>query len=262
MTSADLYRLFLSLLQPVALAVVLVLAAAAFRRRAATCHLLLAGAFLVLMVCGNGWVADAFARSLESRHPNPDPVPEADCIVVLGGGTGAAIPPRTTVEVGEAGDRVLFAGHLFRIEKAPIVICTSGVATGGLATRPPAEDMAELLQAIGVPEEAILLETESANTREHAVNLAPILRERGFKRAILVTSALHMPRAVGVFKRYCPDLEWIPAPTDYRVVEQAEPLPWYREARAFVPSPGNLQLFSETAHEYLGMAYYRLRGWW
>lgn len=262
MTPAYLYSVFLSLLQPVALTVLLILAAAAFRRRAVVCHLLLASALLVLLVAGNGRVTDAFARRLESRHPAPEPIPQADCIVVLGGGTGAAIPPRATVEVGEAGDRVLFAGHLFRQEKAPIVICTSGVATGGLARRPPAEDMAELLVAIGVPEDAILLETESGNTREHAVHLAPLLRERGFKRAILVTSALHMPRAVGVFKRYCPDLEWIPAPTDHRVVEDLEPLPWYREARAFVPTPGRLQLFTETVHEYLGMAYYRLRGWW
>lgn len=214
----------------------------------------------ILLLCGNGWVVDLMVKGLEGRYLPVDGAARADCIVVLGGGTVPKLAPRQAIEVGEAGDRVLHAAWLFREGRAPWVLCTSGVATGGLAPRPPSHDMAELAEFCGVPRSAILLETGSGNTREHARNLEPVLRERGFKRVLLVTSAMHMPRSMGVFRKYCPEVEFVAAPTDYRVTEQL-PGPWYRELTRLIPTPGDFVVFSEAAHEYLGMVYYRFRGW-
>ena len=120
--------------------------------------------------------------------------------------------------------------------------------------------MAELLEMIGIPKEAILLETQSGNTREHARNLHSLFQEKKFQRVLLVTSAMHMPRSMGVFRQLCPGIEFIPAPTDFRVTERI-PAPWYRQLTNLIPTPSNLALFSELMHEYLGLAYYRLRGW-
>jgi uncharacterized SAM-binding protein YcdF (DUF218 family) len=120
--------------------------------------------------------------------------------------------------------------------------------------------MAQLLQMIGVPEGAIITETKSSNTREHARNLYPLLLDRRFKRVLLVTSAMHMPRSIGVFRKLCPDIEFIPAPTDFRVTEGV-PMPWYRDLITLIPTAGNLVSFSNAAHEYVGMAYYKMRGW-
>lgn len=164
------------------------------------------------------------------------------------------------MEIEEAGDRIIYAAHLFRHGCAPRIICTGNVSTGGIALRPEAEDMAELLEMLGVPNDAIILETKSKNTHDHGVNLYPLLQDRQFKRVLLVTSAMHMPRSMGVFKRLCPGIEFIPAPTDFRVPDPI-PRPWYHELKALVPTPANLLLFSETTHEYVGSAYYRLRGW-
>jgi uncharacterized SAM-binding protein YcdF (DUF218 family) len=173
------------------------------------------------MVCGNGWVARGLAWGLEREYLPLEPAPHADSILVLGGGVHSHIPPRPTVEVDQAGDRVLYGAYLYRQGIAPMIICAGGVATGAVSWRTGAEDMAELLLLLGVPKEAIITETQSANTREHAGNLNSLLRERGFKRVLLVTSAMHMPRAIGVFRRLCPAIEFIPAPTDFRVVENA-----------------------------------------
>jgi uncharacterized SAM-binding protein YcdF (DUF218 family) len=183
----------------------------------------------------------------------------ADCILVLGGGTAPKIPPRPTVEVTEAGDRVLYAAYLFRNGKAPRILCTAGIATGGIGPRPEAEDMAELLDNLGVPKSVIVKETAARNTHEHGSNLYPMLQKLGVKRVLLVTSALHMPRAMGVFKRSCPDIEFIPAPTDFRIVDLD--LPWYRQIVNLIPTPSSYVQFSETMHEYVGMAWYRVRGW-
>jgi uncharacterized SAM-binding protein YcdF (DUF218 family) len=181
---------------------------------------------------------------------------------VLGGGTEAKIPPRPTVEVKEAGDRVLYAAHLYRQGKAPRVICTGNVGTGGVALHPEAEDMKELLELVGVPANAIILETNASSTHQHAKNLQVLLRERSFQRVLLVTSAMHMPRAMGVFKKESAGtgIEFIAAPTDFRITEPI-PAPWYQRLKGLVPTPSNLVLFSEAMHEYVGMAWYKVRGW-
>ena len=113
---------------------------------------------------------------------------------------------------------------------------------------------------LGVPKDVIVKETEAANTREHARNLYPMLQERGFRRVLLVTSAIHMPRSVGVFHKLCPEIEFIPAPTGFRVVE-GPPKPWYQMLPSLLPTPRSLLNFCEVEHEYVGMAYYKLRGW-
>jgi uncharacterized SAM-binding protein YcdF (DUF218 family) len=185
--------------------------------------------------------------------------PIADAILVLGGGTRYKTPPRQTVEVSEAGDRVLYAAYLFRNGLAPKVICTSGIATGGIGPHPASNSMSELLQSVGVPEAAIVKESASRNTHEHGSNLYPMLQDLGVKRIFLVTSALHMPRSMAVFKKSCPGIEFIPAPTDYRIDDTA--LPFYRQLVNLIPTPSAYVQFSETTHEYLGIAYYKLRGW-
>jgi uncharacterized SAM-binding protein YcdF (DUF218 family) len=209
------------------------------------------------LACGNHWVSRTLIRHLESQYPPPNPVPQADCILILGGGTKSHIPPRPTVEVDDAGNRVLYGAHLYRQGKAPVVVCTGGSSS---SLRPQAEDMAELLEMLGVPEGAIVKESKALNTRQHVENLRSIFRDRGFKRILLVTSALHMPRSMGVFRRGCPGLEFLPAPTDFLETDSV-PEPWYVRLQGVIPTPQNLCDFSVMAHEYFGMVYYKLRGW-
>jgi uncharacterized SAM-binding protein YcdF (DUF218 family) len=59
---------------------------------------------------------------------------------------------------------------------------------------------------------------------------------------------MHMPRAVGVFKKLCPSIEFIPAPTDFRTVELL-PMPWYHHLVELVPTPRSLLNFSDVMHE-------------
>jgi uncharacterized SAM-binding protein YcdF (DUF218 family) len=255
-----LYSFVLKLLYPSCLASVLLVASAVFSNRKKIKWGCFWGALAVLLVCGNGWVVRGLTVHLERQYLPHGSVPEADCILVLSGGTLPKLAPRTTVEMDDAGDRVLYAGYLFRQGRAPFVICTGNVATGGIAPRSAAEDMAELLEFLAVPKDAIITETKAENTHQHGVNLLPLLRERGFKRILLVTSAMHMPRSMGVFRKSCPGIEFISAPTDFHAPDRL-PGAWHRELTALFPTPRNLCEFSEVMHEYLGLWYYRLRGW-
>jgi uncharacterized SAM-binding protein YcdF (DUF218 family) len=255
-----IYGALLKLLYPTSIMLVLVVAGMALRRRARARRVCFAAALFALLAGGNGWLVSGMTRRLEGQFLSPDPMPQADAIVVLSGGVHGKTPPRPSVEIGDAGDRLLYGAALYRQGKAPEIICTGNVATGGVAARPAAEDMAELLQLIGVPSSAIASEIESENTHDHAVNLCPVFQQRQIRRVLLVTSALHMPRSVGVFRRACPTVEFVPAPTDFRAPYE-RPVAWYRGSLSLLPTPRSLLDFSDAAHEYVGIAYYKLRGW-
>jgi uncharacterized SAM-binding protein YcdF (DUF218 family) len=120
--------------------------------------------------------------------------------------------------------------------------------------------MAEVLEMLGIPKSAIITETQSSDTHQHAIYVPPLLRQRGVKRVLLVTSAMHMPRSMLVFRKQCPDIEFIPAPTDFRITE-GKPGRWYERVGALIPTPANLVMFSEAMHECVGIVYYKIRGW-
>lgn len=248
------------MLQPIALCLMLLLAAAVLSKRKSMNRVCFWMALGILTLCGNQWVADGFTGNLEREYLPSYPLPHADCIVVLSGGVLDQTAPRPTIEITQEGNRVLYAAQLYRQGKAPRILCTGGIVPGGTRVRAEAEDMSEFLEMLGVPKDAILKETQARNTHEHGVNLFPILQQRGFKHILLVTSAMHMPRSMGVFRRLCPGIDWTPAPTDFRVVQHIS-LPWYKRFSGFVPTPNAMAEFSAVAHEYVGMSYYKLRGW-
>jgi uncharacterized SAM-binding protein YcdF (DUF218 family) len=255
-----LYSLFLKLLYPTSLCLVLLALAVVFRKRKALCRACFGLAMATLLVCGNGWVVGALTKRLEWQNLPPNPVPQADCILILSGGTRSRIPPRPIIEITDSGNRVLYGAYLYRQGKAPRVICTGGLANAATGHPAYADDMADLLGMLGVSQDAVIKETKAGDTHEHATKVYPLLQSRTFKRVLLVTSAMHMPRSVGTFHRLCPGIEFIPAPTDFRVTERI-PAPWYHRVTAFIPTPRSLLDFSEAEHEYVGIAYYRMRGW-
>jgi uncharacterized SAM-binding protein YcdF (DUF218 family) len=255
-----LYSALLGLLQPIPFCIGLLVASVILSKRKLWSRICLWTAVGVLVVCGNKWVVEGLAGSLERTYPSLSPVPKADCIVVLGGGTLPRVPPRSTVEVADAGDRVIYAAYLFREGCAPLVICTGAQSSGGSAPRPAAEDMSELLQFFGVPARNILKELKAQDTHQHAVNLQPVFHEHGFKHVVVVTSAMHMPRSMAVFRRGCPGIDFTAAPTDFRATEERA-AHWYRRLLDLIPNAGHLLDFSDVLHEYLGILYYKCRGW-
>jgi uncharacterized SAM-binding protein YcdF (DUF218 family) len=144
-------------------------------------------------------------RSLTPQSPLQlaENLPNADAIVVLGGCTRPQIYPRPITEVAEAGDRVLYGAKLWQMGKAPLIVFTGGRADWlGDGGNPESEDMAAIARDLGVPEANMLQESESFNTRENAVNVAEILQPQGITNILLVTSALHMPRSMAIFKKW------------------------------------------------------------
>ncbi len=220
-------------------------------------------AWLLLVMSSNGTIAGAMMRSLEWRHFSPAPLPPAEAIVVLGGAIKSQDPPRPWIDVTEQGDRVLHGAMLYLDQKAPLLILSGGRITWGQGQdRSEAEDMAELALALGVPETAMVIEPDALNTYQNAANVKAILDQRNLQQILLVTSALHMPRALAVFRKL--GMVAIPAPTDFHIVKDAPHRPqntWQGSLLGLIPNPENLYNFTRSLKEYIGIGIYWLRGW-
>jgi uncharacterized SAM-binding protein YcdF (DUF218 family) len=238
------------------------------RKRLRTIAFILA--LLILLLASNRFVAISLARSLEWRYLPSAEIPSAQVIVLLGGGTEPATPPRPLVELNSAGDRVLYAAFLYRQHKAPAILASGGnlafataPSTAQSSVSTPAREMQSLLKFMDVPADAIWLDNQSQNTYENALFCARILKEKGITRVILVTSAMHMPRSVALFKKQ--GIEVIPAPVDFTVTqstwEDLNSEPFLARIVDLLPNTSSLGLTTNVMKEYFGILAYRLRGW-
>jgi len=214
--------------------------------------LLLAGASLPL-------TARLLTRGLERgmEPPAVGELPSADVIVVLGGATGAKLPPRRSAELVDASDRLLQAARLYRAGKAPLVLASGGHAPGAGPLPAEAPEMAELLVEWGVSREAIEVETRSFSTRTNALESAAILKRRGARSILLVTSAAHMRRAAASFRAALGTGVLVtPAPADVQAV-----LPVGSPLLAVLPDAASLHATSMALREWEARFWYRVRGW-
>lgn len=226
-------------------------------------RIVLVSALLILFIGGNRWTTAALIRSLEQKTPVNE-LPVADAIVVLGGGTEPFQSPRQMVELNSAGDRVIYAGKLWKDGKAPIILASGGAIDWmGNRGMTPAEESLEILKLMGIPEEKIILQNQSITTYDESILDVAILEKKGVRSILLVTTAMHMPRARALFERHA--ISVIPAPTDYKITDSY----WEDLKRptleilliGLIPSGDDLGLFAAGLKEYLGLWVYQFRGW-
>ncbi|MBE9112720.1 YdcF family protein [Nodosilinea sp. LEGE 07298] len=259
-----LSKLLPLLIYPLGLAcVLLVVALVLIKRRPRWATGAIALALLLLLVSSNNWVSTGVMRSLEWRYQDTVDLPEAEAIVVLGGSIKPQFPPRPWIDLAEEGDRVLHGARLYLAGKAPLLVLSGGRITWSQSqSRSEAEDMAVLAEALGVPPSAMLMEPDSLNTFENAAYTQVLLADRGIERILLVTSAMHMPRALAIFKKQ--GFEAIPAPTDFHVAPDPQKpgqTTWQGRALSLMPQTDNLHYFTRALKEYLGIGIYWLKGW-
>ncbi|MGV8831168.1 MAG: YdcF family protein [Devosia sp.] len=159
-----------------------------------------------------GFVAIA---PLESRFERPAVMPaEVSTIIMLGGATvGRVSSARGISELNEAGDRVVETLRLAELYPGARIVLSGGVGSLGGEIDSEAAIVARLLEAMGVAPGRLVLEQASRNTAENAELTSAMLGAVN-GQVILVTSAFHMPRSVGLFEQA--GLTVVPWPVDYR----------------------------------------------
>jgi len=215
----------------------------------------LGAGLLVVWIPSTPLFSDWLQGTLESRYPpaRAETAPTAEAIVTLGGAVGVSQPPRVYPDLHGASDRVWHAARLYAAGKASLIVASGGTLPWKDQAFREAPVMQRLLVSWGVPADSILLESTSANTYQNATNTAELVMERGIERVLLVTSALHMRRALATFRTA--GVEAVPAATDYRVVDGEKTI------LDLLPSAGALNGSTAAIREYVGYIVYDWRGW-
>ena len=189
-----------------------------------------------------GFAGRMIGLSLEREFPPQlaEAMPQADAIVVLGGGLGLNTNACPYAELEQSADRAWHGARLYRAGKAPKVFVTS-------------EADARFMVDLGVPRAAITVNDKARNTEEEA---------SGFKsqvdtvrpKILLVTSAWHMRRAKLMYEKYAKGVEVIPAASDHESTMMFDkPL----EFKDFVPDPGALAFNAYMFKEWIAYWGYR-----
>jgi uncharacterized SAM-binding protein YcdF (DUF218 family) len=221
------------------------------------------GRFVLTTVAAAYWLLSvpAFARMLE-RGLDPgfgslssaEDAEGAQAIVVLAGGSHTYRSEAGDVSSlsRETAARVLEASRLYRLLGNPQVVASGGEQEPGSGLT-ESQALAHALQDTGVPSEQVLEESKAASTREQALEMAPFLADHGIERFVLVTSAEHMNRALGAFRKA--GLDPIPSAPRAGDVEVAA------SESAWLPQESALNQSRTALREYLALLYYWARGW-
>ncbi|MEX0923862.1 MAG: YdcF family protein [Rhodovibrionaceae bacterium] len=192
-------------------------------------------------------------RPLEERFPQVTSLPErVDGVVVLGG----ALSPlgsahRGAAQLGGASERIFTMLELTRRYPEAEILFSGGTASLLAPDLREADEVRKLLAGIGALNPRMTFERASRNTRENALYSRDLVAPGRTERWLLVTSAFHMPRAMGAFRA----LDWpvVAYPVDYQAGPSGSLL-------QFDPL-GNWARLQLASKEWVGLAYYRLRGW-
>jgi len=209
-----------------------------------------------------GWVAiislfsapvivNPLVDKLEQQYALDDSCLATSPIVILGAGLDrrAKRPEQTEYLYPSSHIRSSRGAALAdEFQQAPVV-----VAGLGLSQVTEADMMRAYLTQRGIEPNRIAMDVTSKNTWENAVNVAEIVKTKNWGEQVrLVTSAIHMPRAMGVFEAN--GLKPCAIPVDFIAVQNVV---WY----AVVPQTTALAKFRTFLHEKIGTSIYRIKGW-
>lgn len=220
---------------------------------------LVALAALLLITAGLSPLGNWLVLPLEDRFPRTDldATPAPTGFIVLGGSEDRLVADaRQALALNEAGDRLVAAAILARQFPQAKIVFTGGDAGIFYSSSSEAAGAESLLGALGVPERQLVLEPRARDTFENAAYTKQLLQEQGLlsqdSRWILVTSAYHMPRAMGCFRAV--GLEVEPWPVDYRTRGKADLM------RFFDKVSEGLRRVDMASREWVGMAAYWMTG--
>lgn len=206
-----------------------------------------------LLICGLSPLSALLLRPLEDRFPVfADDGRPVHGVIVLGGATQSQVmSARHQLTLGEAGERITAMAELARRYPEARIVFTGG--SGDLTASKVSEaDMLEKHLGSLMPAERILFERVSQNTVENAAFTTKLVQPKTGERWLLVTSASHMPRSVGIFRK----AGWTvtPHPVDYQSTGGEDDL------RLMPSLARGLRQTDLAAKEYVGLLFAWLTG--
>ncbi|HTU19781.1 MAG TPA: YdcF family protein [Gemmataceae bacterium] len=214
--------------------------------------LVLTIAFCALFLCSTPLASYLALGSLEWSYPPREHRPDdAQGIVILAGYVRPAEGVRRHAELGQDTlYRCLEGAELYHLRKPCPVLVSGGRVDDSQPLCAPL--MQDFLVKLGVPPTDILVEDRSRTTWENAVESRKLLAQRSIGKILLVTDAAHLVRAERCFRKQ--GIEVVSWGCRYRATT------FSLELKTFLPSPSGGAGLLAAVHEWLGLAWYRLRG--
>jgi uncharacterized SAM-binding protein YcdF (DUF218 family) len=194
--------------------------------------------------------------ALERSQPavRIDEAGPADAVVVLGGiFSGPRLGDGFVANTADSAERLEAGIQLQLHHRVEWLIFTGGRIPWEGREVVEGEDSRRVALARGVPAEKVLITREVGNTWDEARALADLMKQRGWKKVILVTSAWHMPRSARLFR--AAKVEFIPFPVDYRI-DPKRPT----TLLDFLPKAEALQETDTALREVYGWLFYAATG--
>lgn len=209
-------------------------------------------AILLMFIFSQKFISEVFLKILENRFDRPTITQPVDGIIVLAGMVNINRSREGLIELNSNVERIIEGIALAHKHPEAILYLSGG--SGSLMNQKlkEADYLKILAERLGVPSRRIIIERNSRNTYESANAMAKLLKDKTGGKWILVTSAFHMPRAFGAFKKA--GLNPIPYPVDYKTT---------LESKAFsirLPKVG-VGSFNLVLHEWLGLLSYWISGY-
>lgn len=214
----------------------------------------LCAAMLVLFLTLYTTTGSYLLQGLEARFPRPasDPANVA-CMIVLGGAFETEVTTtRGGIELNQAADRFVEALRLALLYPNARILVSGGDGSLSGAYEGDAAASVRFFQAFGLSPDRLVMETTSRNTDENAQNSRQILADHGLSNCLLITSAFHMPRSVGLFRKA--GLAVTPWPTDFRTTGKIA------LGFDFTQPTLNAQQMATATREWIGLVAYRFLG--
>lgn len=202
----------------------------------------------------NSFIIDEILRIWEiSAIKTEELDPPYDYGIVLGGMVTYDVEYKR-INFVTSTDRLLQAIDLYHQKKIKKFFITGG--SGSFTNREMKEALLleKYMAEIGIPENDICIETESKNTYENAIYTAQILSREPNKKLLLITSAVHLRRSIGCFKKA--GINAKPYSTDRKAGPRK-----FNIGHLFVPDVGALSLWTIFLHEFFGYIVYKVMGY-
>lgn len=246
------------LIYPVGLVSVLLLLALFCRilRKRALSVFCICLALMTFLLSSNNYIAKSLVTSLEQQYPqlSIENTPIADAIIVLGGSLAPPATPRKFSQFTGRSNRFWLAGKLYLAGKAKYIILSGGNVFRQKHLQAEAHYVREKLIEMGVPDKVILIEPNSRTTQENALETKKLIEKTKAKSALLVTSAIHMPRSMQLFSTWDLDIKIVPTPSDVIVSDITQP-----SILTILPNSSAINLSTQALHEYYGMGINKLK---
>ena len=215
---------------------------------------LVAASIVILVILGLSPIGNLLILPLEQRFPAWDVAGDPpDGIIVLGGAIAPDVSgARNEVALNESAERVTALAELARRYPKARIVFSGGSGALLYDEGTEAEFVLRLFESFGIPASRVMLEDRSRNTVENAVFSKELLSPKPGERWLLVTSAYHLPRAIGAFRKVGFAVE--PYPVDWRTRGNEDA--W----RPFPTLGDGLRRTDTAVREWVGLAAYWLTG--